>query len=167
METTALREFIGDVAWGPLEYLLVDVPPGTDKIRRLLELVPDLPLALLVATPSEMSRAVVARSLRMVRDAGVPEVGIVGNMTEHVCRACGQTDPIFPGNGVERLSAESGVPVWGRIPFDSRMGASTDRGVPWVVEDPDGPVAHAFMELARRVGEARPSAPATPPLEGQ
>ncbi|MSR22811.1 MAG: ATP-binding protein [Gemmatimonadetes bacterium] len=155
METTALREFLGDVAWGVLDFLLVDVPPGTDKIRRLLELVPNLPVALMVATPSEMSRAVVARSLRMVREAEVPEVGIVANMTEYVCPACGHEEPIFTGNGVERLSSESGVSIWGRIPFDPHLAVSTDRGAPWVLEDPNGPAAQAFDALAERVEGAR------------
>jgi ATP-binding protein involved in chromosome partitioning len=167
METTALREFLGDVQWGSPRFLLVDMPPGTDKIRRLLELVPDLPLALLVGTPSEMSRAVVSRSLRLVREARVPGIALVANMTEFVCPACGHGEKIFAGDGMDRLATDSGVPIWGRIPFDPRLAESTDTGVPRVLEDPGGAVGRAFAELAARVetGTARASRPGAGPQE--
>lgn len=151
METTALREFLSDVAWGELDYLLVDVPPGTDKIGRLLALVPELPVALLVTTPSELSRAVVARSLRLVREAGVPSVAIVANMSGYRCVGCGERHPIFPGDGARRLSKEAGVPIWGDIPFDPRISEDTDRGRPRVLEEPEGEVALAFRGLAARL----------------
>jgi ATP-binding protein involved in chromosome partitioning len=151
METTALREFLADVAWGELDYLLVDVPPGTDKIGRLLELLPELPVVLLVTTPSELSRSVVARSLRLVREAGVPSVALVANMTGYRCPGCGESHPVFPGNGVRRLSEEGGVPIWGEVPFDPRISEDTDRGRPRVLVEPDGEVAVAFRALAMRL----------------
>lgn len=167
MEATALREFLGDVAWGSLDFLLVDVPPGTDKIRRLLELVPELPTALVVTTPSEMSRAVVSRSIRLIREAAVPQIGLVANMTEYVCPGCGRSEPIFRGDGIERLSSESGVAVWGQIPFDPRLAESTDRGQPRVLETPDGPVGRAFRALAERVEQAGASRPRSASGEGR
>jgi ATP-binding protein involved in chromosome partitioning len=151
METTALREFLGDVDWDGTEFLLIDVPPGTDKIRRLLELVPQIPLVLLVTTPSEMSRSVVSRSLRLVREAGVPGVGLVANMTDYLCPDCGARHPLFRGDGAHRLAAESGVPLWGELPFDPRLGEATDRGRPLVLDEPDGEIARAFDGLAERV----------------
>jgi len=154
METTALREFLADVVWDGCDFLLVDVPPGTDKIRRLLELVPGLPTAIMVTTPGEMSRAVVARSLRLAREAGVPSIALAENMTEYLCPDCGSRHPLFPGEGARRLSEETEVPIWARIPFDPRMGEATDRGRPWVLDDPEGEVAQAFRELADRVEEA-------------
>ncbi len=159
METTALREFLADVAWGELDYLLVDVPPGTDKIARILELVPDLPAALVVTTPSEMSRSVVARSLRLLADAGVPSVALVANMTDYLCPGCGDRHPLFPGEGAAELAAASGVPIWARVPFDPRLAQETDAGRPWVLEAPDGDVARAFGELAdglEALGEETP-----------
>ncbi len=154
METTALREFLGDVAWGELDLLLVDVPPGTDKIGRLLELVPALPLALVVTTPSELSRAVVARSLRLMGEAGVPGVGLVANMSGYRCPGCGESHPMFPGDGARRLALDTGVPIWGEIPFDPRISEDTDRGHPRVLEEPGGEVAAAFGVLADRVEDA-------------
>jgi ATP-binding protein involved in chromosome partitioning len=156
METTALREFLADVAWDGSDYLLVDVPPGTDKIRRLLELVPDLPMVLMVTTPSEMSRSVVARSVRLAREAGVSTLALVANMTEYLCPDCGSRHPLFPGEGADRLAESSGLPIWARIPFEPRVGEATDRGRPWVMDDPEGEVARAFRELADRVVEKSP-----------
>jgi len=151
LETGALREFLSDVAWGHLDFLLVDVPPGTDKIGRLLELVPGIDQLLLVSTPSEMSRAVVARSLTQVREAGVGAVGLVANMTEYVCPGCGDRHPLFPGDGVERLAREAQVDVWASVPFDPRMGAATDAGAPAVLALPDSPASAGIRQLADRV----------------
>ena len=159
METNALREFLADVAWGELDYLLVDVPPGTDKIARLLELVPGLPAALVVTTPSEMSRSVVARSLRLLADAQVPSVALVANMTDYLCPGCGDRHPLFPGDGARELARSAGVPIWARVPFDPRLARETDEGRPWVLEDPEGEVARAFGELADELEASREEAP--------
>ena len=155
IEATALREFLADVEWGEADYLLIDVPPGTDKIRRLLELVPDLPVFLMVTTPSEMARAVVARSLRLVREAGVSTVALVSNMTDYLCPDCGSRHSLFPGDGVRELSDASGRPIWTDIPFDPRLGGGTDRGRPQVLDDPDGEVGQAFGQLADRLEAVR------------
>jgi len=148
METSALREFLSDVDWGDSDYLLVDVPPGTDKIQRLLELVPELPVVLVVTTPSEMSRSVVARSLRLVREAGVGKVALASNMTDYVCPDCGHRHPLFRGEGGRGLAEESGLPLWATIPFDPLLGENTDRGRSQILENAESEVARAFAELA-------------------
>ncbi len=152
LETGVLREFLSDVAWGPLDFLFVDVPPGTDKIGRLLTLVPGLDRFLMVTTPAEIARAVVSRALTQVENAGVSAVGIVANMTEYVCPDCDARHPLFPGDGADRLSRESGVDVWAEIPFDPRLGAATDRGVPFVLEHSDTVTGQAIGRLADRLG---------------
>ena len=149
-ETTALREFLADVVWGPLDVLLVDVPPGIDKIQRLLDLV-ELGGALLVTTPSEMSRRVVARSARMLRESGVERVALLTNMAEHVCEACGHATPLFPGDGGDALARDAGLETWARVPFDPRLAATTDGGRPWAGVAPDAASALPFAKLARRV----------------
>lgn len=154
LETGVLREFLADVVWGELDFLLIDVPPGTDKIERLLELIPDLDQALLVTTPSEATRFVVSKSLRLVQEAGVGVVGLVANMTEHECPQCGHRSSLFESGGAERLAAESGVPLWASIPFDPRLGASTDLGEPWVTKEPDAASSRAILALADRVEAA-------------
>jgi ATP-binding protein involved in chromosome partitioning len=161
LETGVLREFLADVVWGELDFLLIDVPPGTDKIRRLLELLPDLDQALLVTTPSETTRFVVSKSLRLVQEAGVGVVGLVANMTEHECPRCGHRSNLFESGGAERLAAESGVPLWASIPFDPRLGASTDLGEPLVAKDPEASASRAILALADRVDAAARAGAAT------
>lgn len=148
METGVLREFLSDVQWGELDYLFLDVPPGTQKIRRLLELLPSLDRVLLVTIPSELARFVVSKSVRMVREAPGPELALVANMTEYACPDCGARHPLFPGEGAETLASESDLPIWSRIPFDPRLGAATDAGRPGVLDLPDSPAARALARLA-------------------
>ena len=154
METSALREFLGDVAWGDLDILLVDVPPGTDKIARLLQLLPDLHQMLLVTTPSEASRFIVSKSVRMVREAGVPTVALVANMTEQACPSCGHKSQLFEGDGAKRLAKDSGLPLWAEIPFDAHFGSSTDLGLSLTREDPATPSNQAILTLADKVVDA-------------
>ena len=142
IETGAVREF-----------LLLDLPPGTDKMERVFQLLPGLETLLLVTTPSEMSRRVVARGARLAREQGIPTVGLVANMTEYVCPCCGHSDPLFRGDGVARLAAATGLEIWGRIPFDPRLGEASDRGAPAVAGSEDSPGARAFRALARRLAE--------------
>ncbi len=165
LETGVLREFLGDVEWGELDVLFVDVPPGTDKIRRLLELVPELDQMLLVTTPSETTRFVVSKSVRMAREASVGTVALVANMVGHTCPECGHVSELFTGDGATRLEEESGVPIWAEIPFDPRLGAATDSGTPLVITDPDAQSSRAMLALADRV-EACIGTPATDPFEG-
>ena len=153
LETGVLREFLGDVEWGDLDVLLVDVPPGTDKIRRLLELVPEVDQMLLVTIPSETSRFVVSKSVRMAREAAVGTVALVANMVGHTCPECGHVSELFTGDGTKRLEGESGVPVWAEIPFDPRLGAATDSGTPLVITDPEAHSCRAIIALADRVEE--------------
>ena len=151
MEASVLREFLSDVAWGEADFLLVDVPPGTDKITRLLELVPAISGLLLVTTPAEISRAVVARSARLVDEAGISPVALVSNMTGYLCPECGHRHRLFPGEGAQDLARATGHPIWAEIPFDPRLGEATDRGRPLVLDQPESIVAEAFGRLAEHV----------------
>jgi ATP-binding protein involved in chromosome partitioning len=153
LETGVLREFLGDVEWGALDVLLIDVPPGTDKIGRLLELVPALHQMLLVTTPSETARFVVSKSVRMALEGDVGTVALVSNMTGHTCPECGHVSDLFTGDGDKRLVEESGLPLWAQIPFDPRLGAATDSGTPLVITDPDADSSRAIFALAGRVEE--------------
>jgi ATP-binding protein involved in chromosome partitioning len=149
-EAGVLREFLSDVAWRELDYLMVDVPPGTDRISRLLDLVPRPDQTLLVTTPAEISRFVVAKSARMLRDAGVEGVGIVANMTAYM-DATGGTKPLFAADGALALARETGLELWAEVPFDPGLGTATDRGRPFVLERPDSPAAHVIETLADRI----------------
>ena len=147
-EASALREFLADVAWGPLDWLLIDVPPGTDRIERLLDLLPEPDAVLLVTTPSEIARSVVARSARLLADAGVAPVGLVANMTAYVDEDGGER-PLFAADGAERLAADSGLEVWGRIPFEPAFASATDAGRPPAPDE--SAAARAVGALAQRL----------------
>ena len=153
-ETGALREFLADVIWGDLDFLLVDVPPGVDKVSRLLELATPHQ-TLLVSTTSEMSRRIVARSARFAREAGLPNVSLVVNMSEHVCDACGHHSPLYAGDAADALARDTGLEVWARIPFDARLAESTDHGVPWVLASPGSPASVAIRQIAERLAGER------------
>ncbi len=149
-ETGVLREFLSDVVWGELDYLLLDVPPGTDRIARLLDLLPQPQQTLLVTTPAEIARFVVSKSARLLRDANISPVGIVANMVAYV-DSTGETRVLFDADGARALAAETGLEVWADVPFEPALGQATDRGQPFVLQAPGSPAAHAFARLADRV----------------
>jgi ATP-binding protein involved in chromosome partitioning len=150
LETGALREFLADTEWGELDYLLVDLPPGTDRIARFLTLVRDPAALLLVTTPSAAAGAVVARSVTQARAAGVRNVGLVSNMDGHVCGHCGETTPLFTADAGAALADRTGVPVWATIPFDAALCSSTDAGGPFTI---DGSQSIAARELENLVAK--------------
>lgn len=149
-ETAVLREFLSDVVWGDLDYLLVDVPPGTDKIRRFLDLVPEPHQVLLVTIPSKASVSVVSRAATLLRDTGVGAVGVVGNMTRYVAADSDVALPLFSGPTLAESAESWGLEIWADVPFDPEFGALTDDGRP-PGTDARGAVGRAFAALAERV----------------
>ena len=149
MEMGALREMLSDTAWGALDYLLVDVPPGTDKLPNMVDLLPRISAAVLVSIPSGVSQFVVGKSLHMaVRLLKTRIAGLVENMSAYVCPACGTETALFPGEGLEPLASRFGIPFLGKIPFDPRMAAMADAGQPYVTAYPDAPAAAAIRAVA-------------------
>jgi ATP-binding protein involved in chromosome partitioning len=125
-----LREFLGDVAWGPLDLLLVDMPPGSERLDTLVELVPGLRGAVVVTIPSEASYRAVKRAVEAARAARVEILGIVENMAGYRCGGCREDGPLFAGDAGERLGRESGAPVLARVPFDPALQSKIDSGDP-------------------------------------
>jgi ATP-binding protein involved in chromosome partitioning len=128
LEAGMLREFLADVRWGALDVLLVDLPPGTDRLDALVELVPRLAGVAVVTIPSEASYRAVHRAVAAARAGGVRVLGIVENMAGYRCGACDATGPLFAGDAGERLADDTGAPILARIPFDPRIPAEVDRG---------------------------------------
>lgn len=149
-EAAVLREFLSDVVWGELDYLLIDIPPGTDKIGRFLDLVPNPASVLVVTIPSEVALSVVSRSVAMLQQAGVESIGIVGNMSGYASPGAVRPLPLFSGDGIRRLTESTGLELWAEIPFDPGMGARTDGGDPPGASD-DSLFGKAFQALADRV----------------
>lgn len=118
LEAAALREFLGDVTWGRLDLLLVDLPPGADGVSDLAALVPQLSGALAVTLPSDESGRSVARTMHALRDAGIPLLGVVENMSGYHCDACREDRPLFAGHAGDTLADAFRVPLLAQIPFD-------------------------------------------------
>ena len=127
LEAGVLREFLGDVVWGELELLLVDLPPGADGVADLAALVPGLTGALAVTIPSDEARRSVGRALRAAAEAGIRLLGVIENMAGYHCADCGRTGPLFTGDAGADLAAEFGVPLLARLPFVPGAQAATGR----------------------------------------
>ncbi|GAC1687232.1 MAG: Mrp/NBP35 family ATP-binding protein [Gemmatimonadaceae bacterium] len=140
LETGALRELLADIAWGPLDLLLVDMPPDADRIEDLAELVPSLTGALVVTLPSAESRRSVARAMRCALDAGIRLLGIVENMSGYACPGCSATRPLFAGDAGASLASEFGTALLGALPFVPQGRVPSAPTIPW--------------DVARRVAEA-------------
>lgn len=150
MEATALRELLADTAWGDLDLLLLDLPPGAPRLPTLAGLLVELDGALVVTIPSEVSRLVVGRSVELARAHGVTLLGLVENMAGYVCMTCGALGDLFPGDG-RALAEALGLPLLGRIPFDPQIARCADRGSLFAVEHPEAAAAQALRELAARL----------------
>lgn len=128
LEAGMLREFLSDVAWGELDLLLVDLPPGTDRLAALTEFVPQLSGVLVVTIPSDASRRAVQRALAVAQGDGVSVLGIVENMAGYVCDHCGTVAPLFRGDAARLLADAAGAPVLASLPFDPAGQAAADGG---------------------------------------
>jgi len=163
MVSGAIQQFLQDVEWGSLDYLLIDLPPGTGDAQ--LTLAQSLPLAgaVIVMTPQDLAMHIASKALVMFQQLKVPILGIIENMSSFVCPHCGRRSAIFRQGGARRASEHLGVPFLGEIPLDPRVCQTSDRGEPIVTSIPDSPVAEAFRRvseaLAERVREEGPSAP--------
>jgi ATP-binding protein involved in chromosome partitioning len=148
-----LREFLADVAWGTLDVLLVDMPPGSERLDTLVELVPGLAGAVVVTIPSEASYRAVRRALEAARTARVPLLGVVENMVGYRCGSCRADGPLFQGDAGERLSRDAGAPLFARIPFDPAMQSLVDRGDVASAAMALGPAADALVARLGPSGE--------------
>lgn len=131
LETGALREFLSDVEWGPLDFLLIDLAPGSAQILDLAELIPELDGAVAVTIPSEESRRAVSRAMRAAREAGLRLLGVIDNMSSYRCPACGAAHPLFPGSAAEELAGEFQVPLLGKLPFEPEPPGRSERAPGW------------------------------------
>jgi len=145
-----IRQFLSDVQWGDLDYLVIDLPPGTGDVQ--LTLVQTIPLsgAIIVTTPQDVALADAIKGLQMFREVKTLVLGIVENMSYFVCPHCGHVAEIFGSGGGERVANKYGVPLLGQIPIDPAVREGGDRGVPVVVGQPGSSTAQAFREAARQ-----------------
>jgi ATP-binding protein involved in chromosome partitioning len=151
MVTQALNQLLQQTEWSDLDYLIVDMPPGTGDIQLTLSQRVPVSGAVIVTTPQDIALLDARKGLQMFRKVSVPVLGIVENMSIHVCSNCGFEEPIFGSGGGERMATDFDVELLGQLPLDLAIREQTDSGTPSVIADPDGPVAAAYLATARRV----------------
>ncbi|MGH8026501.1 MAG: iron-sulfur cluster carrier protein ApbC [Pseudoxanthomonas sp.] len=149
MATSALTQLFTDTLWGDLDYLLIDLPPGTGDIQ--LTLAQKIPVAgaVIVTTPQDIATLDAKKALKMFQKVEVPVLGIVENMALHVCSNCGHEEHLFGEGGGQRMAAQYGVPLLGSLPLDIAIREQGDAGQPVVVAAPDSSVAEAYRQTAR------------------
>ena len=151
MVTSALSQLLHQTTWHDLDYLIVDMPPGTGDIQLTLSQQVPVSGAVIVTTPQDIALLDARKGLAMFRKVSVPVLGVIENMSTHVCSACGHEESIFGAGGGAQMAADFDVELLGQLPLDARIRQQTDSGNPTVVADPESIAALAYREAARRM----------------
>ena len=149
MATQALQQMLNETLWHDLDYLVIDLPPGTGDVQ--LTLAQRIPVAgsIVVTTPQEVALDDVRRAVAMFRKVNVPVLGVVENMSTHICSSCGHEEAVFGHGGGERIAAETGMTLLGQVPLEASIGRSTDEGMPSVAMDAESAASMRFRQIAR------------------
>jgi ATP-binding protein involved in chromosome partitioning len=150
MVTQALEQLLKDTAWRELDYLVIDLPPGTGDIQLTLAQKVPVTGAVIVTTPQDIALIDARKGLKMFEKVGIPILGIVENMSFHICSKCGHESHIFGSGGGQKMSKDYGAELLGQLPLDEAIQQQADSGKPTVVSDPDGKVAEIYRRIARR-----------------
>ena len=151
MVTQALEQLLKDTQWKDVDYLIIDLPPGTGDIQLTLAQKVPVTGAVIVTTPQDIALLDARKGLKMFEKVEVPVLGIIENMSIHICSECGHAEHIFGAGGGDRMAEESDVDMLGALPLDISIRVGTDEGKPTVVADPDGAIATIYRDIARRV----------------
>lgn len=154
MVTSALEQLLRDTLWGELDYLVVDMPPGTGDIQLTLAQKVPVTGSVIVTTPQDIALLDARKGIRMFEKVGVPILGIVENMSMHICTNCGHAEPIFGEGGGAALGADYQVPLLGKLPLDLRIRAGLDAGQPIVAADPESAISQEYLAIALKVAGA-------------
>jgi ATP-binding protein involved in chromosome partitioning len=147
----AVEQFLGQVDWGELDYLIVDLPPGTGDIQlSLCQMIP-LTGAAVVSTPQDVALKVAEKAIIMFKKLNTPVLGIVENMSGYVCGHCGSREDVFGVGGAKRYATENAIPFLGEVPLSLDIRETSDSGQPIVISHPDSPSAKAFMKIAENL----------------
>lgn len=149
----AFNQILKETLWGDLDYLVVDMPPGTGDIQLSLAQQVQVTGAVIVTTPQDVALLDARKGMELFRKVNVPLLGVVENMATHICSACGHAEAIFGSGGGEVLSRDYDTELLGSLPLDLAIRENTDRGTPIVIAVPEGAVAQAYLSLADRVIE--------------
>jgi ATP-binding protein involved in chromosome partitioning len=152
LKMKAIKQFLSDITWGELEFLFIDLPPGTgDEPLSIMQLIPDMDGVIIVTIPSEVSQVVVKKAVSFARQLGVPIIGIIENMSGFVCPKCGTETSIFKAGGGQKIAQDMSVPFLGSIPIDAEICRDSDDGMPFITEHTDSAAAKAFSEIVKKI----------------
>lgn len=154
MVTSALQQLLNETAWGQLDYLVIDLPPGTGDIQ--LTLAQRIPTAgaVIITTPQDIALIDARKALHMFRKVDVPVLGVVENMSTHICTSCGHEEAIFGQGGGEKMAKDFEIPLLGQLPLATEIRAAMDAGKPSIAHSPDSAVAQSYRSLALRTAGA-------------
>ena len=154
LKMKAIQQFLSDIMWGELEYLFIDLPPGTgDEPMSIMQLLPEMDGVVIVTIPSEVSQEVVKKAVTFSRKLNIPIIGILENMSGFVCPKCGAEYDIFGSGGGQKIADDLDVPFLGKIPIDPQICVDSDRGTPFVLEHRNSKSTKAFMEIVGKIKE--------------
>ena len=152
LKMNAIKDFLSEIAWGELDFLLIDLPPGTgDEPLSIAQLLPDLDGVVVLTIPSQVSQLVVKKAVNFARRLNLPVIGIVENMSGFICPNCGAKVDIFQTGGGKKIAEELNIPFLGNIPIDQRICEDADNGKPFILEHKDSPATKAFMEIVDKI----------------
>ncbi len=152
LKMRAIQQFLTDIVWGELDFLFIDLPPGTgDEPLSVMKLLPELDGVVIVTIPSEVSQNVVEKAITFSKQLNVPIIGIVENMSGFICPTCSTETQIFKTGGGQRVAEKHSVPFLGRIPIDPRICEASDKGHPFIIENPDSPASKAFAQIVDKI----------------
>ena len=152
LKMRAIRQFLVDIVWGELDFLFIDLPPGTgDEPLSIAQLLPEMDGVVIVTMPSGLSSSVVKKAITFAERVNMPIVGVLENMSGFVCPHCGQKTEIFMSGGGEEMAKEAGVPFLGSVPIDPKIGVDSDKGQPFIIAHKDSAATKAFMEIVEKV----------------
>lgn len=165
LKIQAIRQFISDMDWGELDYLIIDAPPGTgDEPLSVAQTIPNVK-AIVVTTPQQVALADVRKSINFCKTVKVEIVGVIENMSGFVCPHCSKTVDIFKSGGGESLARELDLPFLGKIPMDPQVVLAGDDGTPYLSSEADSPATHAFAEVVKSIEIRLPPVAVAAPLK--
>lgn len=147
-----IQQFLSDIVWGDLDFLLVDLPPGTgDEPLSIMQLIPDIDGVIIVTMPSEVSQAVVKKAITFAKQLGIPVVGVIENMSGFICPECGAQLDIFKTGGGKKIAEDLAIPYLGKIPIDPIICVDSDSGTPFIIENEASQTVKAFTKIVTKI----------------
>jgi len=152
LKMKAISQFLSDIVWGELEFLFIDLPPGTgDEPLSIMQLIPEMDGVVIVTIASEVSQIVVKKAVTFSRKLGIPVIGVIENMSGFVCPKCGTEIDIFKVGGGKKIAEDLSVPFLGSIPIDPEICRDSDNGMPFITEHVNSPATKAFTEIVKKI----------------